>query len=170
MSSTHDNWNKLVGLTGSGGCSLNSSMSKKRIGLKTGGSTRSKCADGGMPKKELFGKSAKRVGTMIESAKKEKMMADGGSTKDQGHVYKIGFASKNGGFKGMKLGENGAGRLKPRQEASIGGDIKNVAMKAKAGAEDVGRKIKGGFEDFGGRFKKAFHLKDGGSTGCKKKK
>ena len=161
MNTSHDKWNKLMGING--GCSLNSSMSKKRIGLNTGGST-------DMPKKSLFGKADKRVGTMIESAKKkEKMLADGGPSKE--HVYKIGSSPK-------KLGENGAGRLmypskdnaQKRQEASIGGDIQNAAMKAKAGAEDVGRKIKGGFEDFGNKFRSAFHFEKGGRAGCKKRK
>ena len=179
MNSSHDNWNKLMGI--SGGCSLNSSISKKRIGLKTGGSARSKHLEGGQPKKELFGKSAKRVGTMIESSKKEKMMADGGPSKE--HVYKIGSSSKTGGFENLgrtmkndggraftkitpgdmprkKMGENGAGR----QKALNGGDIKNAAMKAKAGAEEVGRKIKGGFEDFGNKFRSAFHFQEGGNV------
>jgi hypothetical protein len=96
-----------------------------------------------------------------QEAAEKREMDSGSKPMGKGAFYKPGIR-ENAYTIGSnpvrkKLGENGAGQLKPRVEASFGGEIENI-----------GRKIKSGSEDFNNRIRNAFHFQEGGKAEMRK--
>lgn len=137
----HNELARRMGVTCTGSSSQGD---KKRMHLKDGGRA-SESSEGTWktsPKQEAAEKREMDSGS--------KPMGKGAFYKPgiRENAYKIGSNPVR-----KKLGENGAGQLKPRVGASIGGDMENVGRRIKSGAEDAGRKIKN-----------FLHLADGGKA------